>query len=652
MAHALEILFSFVILAISTIAVLGNLNVFEVIGSGPSALLHFSRPQEVTIKDWKVGVVNWVITTIVVGLYVASETAAGRLQMSAFEDKIDTSGILISAWVDNSAFVKRAQEDLRTAPYCTTPYNFTYNYCNHSSADDVYNEFWCEDDIECSMVDSGEAAYRHTPNTLWALTYFKDRTLRRVPCDQPEACNATLREMHRTIEMSPGVCSCVRTYNKFVPGAEDVTFGFRARPLIRKKTLMERLESQKQEYPEEYLATSLFIHPVDPVTGQLTGERRRLSGADFPGLDWASDAHTVKAEEKTSWQTTKFLGFSVSELLQAAGFTDGLDTTDGDLILGPGRSGNPSLRITGVAFSVIITFVGSLTDEDRPVKVEVDILPQTGWHSVAPGGRLMDVTDQATGESMMVDRYARGVRVSFTFESDVGMFSWRHVVAQAAELLVFLVAGRAVVDLFAVHFLGAASKVYAATSSDSVDVKSVYKRSALQAVVAAASFAAIKRQWERDDAEAKDGGSATSVPNDAPQAEGGSFTEKERRERGVVSEQDVLRLLREVGMPSEDRLALLHCISEEKPDAIGEGVVSYKEVLKANSTAPGLKYKAISETVVKQKSFRKSLREASANSLGASDGWAASMKSVLGALSPRGGKESRKETRPAATRVV
>ena len=341
----------------------------------------------------------------------------------------------------------------------------------------------------------------------------------------------------------------------------------------------------------------------------------------------------------------------MSELLQAAGFTDGLDTTDGDLVLGPGRSGNPSLRITGVAFSVIITFVGSLTDEDRPVKVEVDILPQTGWHSMAPGGRLMDVNDQATGESMMVDRYTRGVRVSFTFESDVGMFSWRHVVAQAAELLVFLVAGRAVVDLFAVHFLGAASKVYAATSSDSVDVKSVYKRSALQAVVAAASFAAIKRQWERDDADAKDGGSATSVPNDAPQAEGGSFTEKERRERGVVSEQDVLRLLREVGMPSDMRLALLHCISEEKPDAIGEGVVSYQEVRDANSTAPGLNYKAISETVVKQKSFRKSLREASANSLMASDGWAASMKSVLGALSPRGGTESRKETR-VATRVV
>ena len=89
MAHALEILFSFVILAISTIAVLGNLNVFEVIGSGPSALLHFSRPQEVTIKDKKVGAFNWVITTIVVGLYVASERAAGRLQMSAFEDKIE-----------------------------------------------------------------------------------------------------------------------------------------------------------------------------------------------------------------------------------------------------------------------------------------------------------------------------------------------------------------------------------------------------------------------------------------------------------------------------------------------------------------------------------------------------------------------------------
>ena len=90
MAHALEIIFSFVILAISIIAVLGNLNVFEVIGpSGPSALLHFSRPQEVTIKDWKVGVVNWVITTIVVGLYVASERVAGRLQMSAFEDKIE-----------------------------------------------------------------------------------------------------------------------------------------------------------------------------------------------------------------------------------------------------------------------------------------------------------------------------------------------------------------------------------------------------------------------------------------------------------------------------------------------------------------------------------------------------------------------------------
>ena len=74
-------------------------------------------------------------------------------------------------------------------------------------------------------------------------------------------------------------------------------------------------------------------------------------------------------------------------------------------------------------------------------------------------------------------------------------------------------------------------------------------------------------------------------------------------------------------------------------------------VADANSTAPGLNYKAISETVVKQKSFRKSLREASANSLMASDGWAASMKSVLGALSPRGGTESRKETR-VATRVV
>merc|ERR1719230_2020656 len=110
-----------------------------------------------------------------------------------------------SVWFD-PAHINENRQDGLAADYCTAPQTvlgpepqpdkagFWYKYCNHSSPDGAYNEFWCDDDVQCVSADPTEAMWKQTPTDLWAVTYVKDKKFIRFPCGTRQ-CNTTNREL-------------------------------------------------------------------------------------------------------------------------------------------------------------------------------------------------------------------------------------------------------------------------------------------------------------------------------------------------------------------------------------------------------------------------------------------------------------------------
>ena len=165
------------------------------------------------------------------------------------------------------------------------------------------------------------------------------------PCSGPSSVCAA-DEVSQSFD---GNCQCVRTKNSFVPGAEGARVNFRHRP----SWAVDAQASGLPPLPD--VQTSIKVKP-------LNGDR--LVELDPAVTNAAAMGGSIR--------------LPLTELLSAAGISS-LDDTN-TLVQSdyPASSGNPSFRITGLAFDIQVNYEGSLTS-GRGVSAVIVIEPREGW---------------------------------------------------------------------------------------------------------------------------------------------------------------------------------------------------------------------------------------------------------------------------------
>jgi len=382
----------------------------------------------------------------------------------AYEKVIPATGSLESFWADSSVALA-SMASASSSAYCTDPYNYSYPYCDHGTASATSNEFWCEDHIECLVVDPHHSVYKHSPNDMWAITYVKDKRTQAVACNATNPCTEE-RELFQ--QLSPSSCQCVKTSNYFLAGAEHVKVSFRPKLIVDGHCLTEE---------QSIVKSKLYVELPREVQSQE-------AGGEIESATGSCTSNVLRGEFAPGEQ----VAFSAAELLEWAGFPHGLETADAVVTdqYATDASGNPSLRITGISFEVRVLFTGSLYDQSRPIEANVHVTPIQGWHAI---GSDMPITLDGSGESH--DNYRRGVHVRVSFGGSVTNLDLVTAVTVVAAYSVFLGFISLVINYVVVTFLGYRSRVYKDVTSEKLTVDRIHQAKAAQAIVSAAAFMAL-----------------------------------------------------------------------------------------------------------------------------------------------------------------
>ena len=381
-----------------------------------------------------------------------------------FAKKMPATGFIKSMWLGGTDMRQNMNTRAQEA-FCTSPYSFDYKYCNHSSAEGSYNEFWCEDNIQCLAIDDGAAMVKRSNYDFWAMTYLKQKRSRAVPCDEgASACDATQAEVFQTL-VHPSSCRCVRTSNYFVVGPEDIRIGFR--PQVRLGDVALPADG--------YVPLSLYVKRVDAAAGEWTYIKEVQRAGDV-------------------------LTFLVAEMLEWVGFADGLDSRDesiGNETHQDGRTGNPSLRITGVSFEIRITIHGTV---ERPL-ASVYVTPVDGWHALGDDWTLNDLSVThaaavASGEAsygddygVRINNYRRGVQFNIAeISGTIEVFDAYTFLTNIASWFVYLGMASMVTRYAILHLLGYTSRVYRGLTSERVSVSTAHEHKSAEALLHAAVY--------------------------------------------------------------------------------------------------------------------------------------------------------------------
>ena len=347
-------------------------------------------PKTIRIGDMRYGV---ILRTLQWGIVAA--IVYEMMYTFSYERRFSASGIVLESWLDRSGIadeMKRAP----TKPYCAQPYEFDYEYCNKSSADGRFNEFWCEKPITCEFVDPALAMYMQTPTDVWVYTYAKRRVNRGVACSAGAGACAN----GELFEELGARCQCVKTTNSFIAGAEGGTYAFKHKPVLDFST----------DFTFKVPTTDMYAEVLEPTTGEVV-------------------ARNVLVK---SFAEGALVTFTISELMQATGISS-LDATDPVVAAdNPTAVGNPSYRITGIAFEIRVVYEGSISRfaSNRPPHAKVHVKAVPGWHSIGDdafqddehylgsGSGATGREESPTGDSYSI--YRRGVHMHITFGGEIG----------------------------------------------------------------------------------------------------------------------------------------------------------------------------------------------------------------------------------------
>ena len=144
-------------------------------------------PKVVVIKNKRFGLISFSLQAATMAFLLYQ-----MFSRHEYERVHPAVGRLETSWLDRSGIA--AEMSLAEAkPYCAQPYAFNYQFCNHSSASEMYNEFWREDNIACDFIDPAFTMVKQTPYDIWIFSYVKRRSTRQAACSTgASACAAGL----------------------------------------------------------------------------------------------------------------------------------------------------------------------------------------------------------------------------------------------------------------------------------------------------------------------------------------------------------------------------------------------------------------------------------------------------------------------------
>ena len=260
------------------------------------------------------------------------------------------------------------------------------------------------------------------------------------------------------------------------------------------------------------------------------------------------------------------ISFTAKELLDWAGFPDGLDSVNTQVQTSPpcdvnaaACTGTPSLRITGITFEVRVVFNGSIgVPGSAAPAASIEVTPILGWHSL--GDEMPIVTEGATAVdpssgvavgaaapdvplgTTHINKYKRGIHIDLSFSGSVYVFDPTYFLATLASWVIYISICGSIIQLLLTNLLGYTSKVYRGLTNEFVSVEKVHQQKSAEALVAAAAYLAINERIVAAKAKSADVEQAAALDPDAisRNAVRGAFTES------GLSEADAATLMQNV----------------------------------------------------------------------------------------------------------
>ena len=215
-------------------------------------LTYVRLPRTVIVEDYRWGLLNVLAVTMAMSVVF-------MLYQDSLEAKYTVTGEIYESWISGSAM---SGAKALAEPYCASPPSegwLTYFYCDRK---DPENEFWCDDVVDCALVEPSEASWKQSSRDIWAVTMVKETTFIRATCTSLVCAIGELRT-----NLTDGTCQCKITRNRFLAGAEHLEYRLRFRPVVDGYGPVEKMEGEAR-------ATS-FVWPIEMFIYRLGPDGKR-----------------------------------------------------------------------------------------------------------------------------------------------------------------------------------------------------------------------------------------------------------------------------------------------------------------------------------------------------------------------------------------
>jgi len=418
--------------------------------------LKFTTSKTIDIFDWRLALCQYTLQIlfllyflfdlIVNNGHLYNETPVGRVA---------------SSYVSRGKLTDFQDEQPKFCDVDRSP-SFTWDGCKD-------DPFWCDDRVRCISPQFNQM-YSKEDSSIWLFTYNKDAVYQSLPsCEGQSSSSNSCPEGAHFIKEA-GQCQCLTVNNYWMKGAEGLTLN--VVPTYSHTTTIA--QHTKQDYVTE----------VYNATGGLT----------------------------KTFEPGEVLSFTVEEILQLVGRD--LDETNPfaedafKSIAGSAYKDDEQVyRMTGLEVELEFEFNGVVTQEpaeDREEGVrrdDISLVVRARDRRVSYASKGSDVvyeqypvyncteTDECRIESQVfVDRFNRGIKVSFSFTGKIYTFSIFALVNSLTNFLVLFGLAGTVVSIAAMSLMGHSSKIFEGVRAQDVSVDRTHAKIGVQSIVAALSF--------------------------------------------------------------------------------------------------------------------------------------------------------------------
>lgn len=454
--------------------ILANLNCVK---CPPAFLTTWTTPQQLTIVDWRLGMLAWFLRASVV-VFVATSIA-----MNSEYQLVEEPNGFPTFWF-SQAGLRKAQNG--TAVYCN---NSAYN---HYTAGSTLGKHWWNDmDIGCARIEYGDIL-KQGPDYGHVTTYFKQQhTKKKQPCGpHHDGCsaNSAFPGSSREVEsdkVSDGkgdyTCICSHLQDYFVLGVEEIEMSLQ----------------------HTFRLSSTFDYLSGSTTYPTSTHDRKSIKTCIRNLNLADECTGSQGISEDNFQmccgkvfeSGTTITYTVREWVAMAGLL--LDRRVKGSVTADNTSGlKPYERLTGSKISVNLRYYGDIKHDE--VICILSVSQDDGWTEF--GSDVIYASYDPAGSAEYYDSYKRGLRFSFYPQGAISMFDFMTVLNRLIAGLVFMGLVDNVVTIVATYILPE-KDTYSRAKTTTLVFQDAVAKFGINAALACTAF----RLWDQGKEEVEGG---------------------------------------------------------------------------------------------------------------------------------------------------